>query len=71
MKTSGLNEIKNELGIDLVKITRGLEKRFGKINVLDSGAGYLQTAAELKRHFGNKAFVSALTVAQPVLPPKQ
>jgi len=64
-KNRGIKEIRKEFGLELNVVVRNLLKEVKGPKILDSGAGYLKMSADLKKRFGNKISVSALTIANP------
>jgi hypothetical protein len=65
-----LNDLKTAENFDLEKIVRERLPKRGKLNVLDSGAGFLGISAGLKAIFGNRVFVTAVNLMMPKLPYK-
>jgi hypothetical protein len=53
---------------DLEEIVRERLPKRGKLNLLDSGAGFLGISADLKRLFGDRVFVTAVNLMMPKLP---
>jgi len=56
------SSIKSQFSFDLLAHVRKLLSRKKKLNILDSGAGFLGVSADLKTVFGNSVFVTALNV---------
>ena len=57
-------------GFDFKRWVKACIPKKGKLNVLNSGAGFMVLDADLKKAFGDKVFVTSLNVLRPQLTKK-